>query len=47
MLDFVHDNDLPSLYNLAWAFAYPSIYEGFGLPALEAHGLRHASCHSQ
>jgi glycosyltransferase involved in cell wall biosynthesis len=24
------------LYNLAWAFAYPSIYEGFGLPALEA-----------
>jgi glycosyltransferase involved in cell wall biosynthesis len=24
------------LYNLAWAFAYPSIYEGFGFPALEA-----------
>jgi len=24
------------LYNLACAFAYPSIYEGFGLPALEA-----------
>lgn len=36
MLDFVHDNDLPPLYNLACAFAYPSIYEGFGLPALEA-----------
>jgi glycosyltransferase involved in cell wall biosynthesis len=36
LLDFVHDNDLPSLYNLACAFAYPSIYEGFGLPALEA-----------
>lgn len=36
ILDFVDDNDLPSLYNLAWAFAYPSIYEGFGLPALEA-----------
>lgn len=36
MLDFVDDNDLPALYNLAWAFLYPSIYEGFGLPALEA-----------
>jgi glycosyltransferase involved in cell wall biosynthesis len=36
VIDFVHDNDLPSLYNLAWALAYPSIYEGFGLPALEA-----------
>jgi len=36
MLDFVDDNDLPALYNLAWVFAYPSIYEGFGLPALEA-----------
>jgi glycosyltransferase involved in cell wall biosynthesis len=36
ILDFVDDNDLPALYNLAWAFAYPSIYEGFGLPALEA-----------
>ncbi len=36
VLDFVDDNDLPALYNLAWAFAYPSVYEGFGLPALEA-----------
>jgi glycosyltransferase involved in cell wall biosynthesis len=36
VLDFVDDKDLPALYNLAWAFAYPSIYEGFGLPALEA-----------
>ncbi len=36
LLDFVDDNDLPALYNLAWAFVYPSIYEGFGLPALEA-----------
>lgn len=35
-LDFVDDRDLPALYNLAWAFVYPSIYEGFGLPALEA-----------
>lgn len=36
LLDFVDDKDLPALYNLAWAFTYPSIYEGFGLPALEA-----------
>ena len=36
LLDYVDDNDLPALYNLAWVFTYPSIYEGFGLPALEA-----------
>lgn len=35
-LDFVHDKDLVLLYNVAEAFAYPSIYEGFGLPAAEA-----------
>lgn len=35
-IDFIDDNDLPALYNLAWAFVYPSIYEGFGLPPLEA-----------
>jgi len=35
-VDFIDDNDLPALYNLAWAFVYPSIYEGFGLPPLEA-----------
>lgn len=28
--------DLPILYNLADLFVYPSIYEGFGLPVLEA-----------
>jgi len=36
VLDYVHDKALPSLYNRAWAFVYPSIYEGFGFPALEA-----------
>lgn len=34
--DFVDDADLPALYNLARVFVYPSLYEGFGLPALEA-----------
>jgi glycosyltransferase involved in cell wall biosynthesis len=33
---FVADNDLPALYSGALALAYVSIYEGFGLPALEA-----------
>jgi glycosyltransferase involved in cell wall biosynthesis len=35
-LDFVDDADLPALYNLASAFVYPSLYEGFGLPVAEA-----------
>ena len=34
--DFVADDDLPALYNAASLFVYPSLYEGFGLPALEA-----------
>lgn len=33
---FVPDADLPALYSEAAAFAYPSLYEGFGLPLLEA-----------
>jgi glycosyltransferase involved in cell wall biosynthesis len=33
---FVADDDLPALYNLAEIFAFPTWYEGFGLPALEA-----------
>jgi glycosyltransferase involved in cell wall biosynthesis len=35
-VDFVYDDDLPLLYNTAAMFAYPSVYEGFGLPAAEA-----------
>ena len=32
----VPDEDLPALYSLAEVFAFPSLYEGFGLPVLEA-----------
>lgn len=32
----VPDDELPMWYNIASIFAYPSLYEGFGLPALEA-----------
>jgi glycosyltransferase involved in cell wall biosynthesis len=35
-LGYVTDVDLACLYNLATLFAYPSLYEGFGLPPLEA-----------
>lgn len=35
-LGFAADADLPALYNLAELVAYPSLYEGFGIPPLEA-----------
>ena len=35
-LGYVPDDDLPALYSAAAVFAYPSLYEGFGLPVLEA-----------
>lgn len=35
-LGFVDDADLPTLYSDAALFAMPSIYEGFGIPILEA-----------
>jgi glycosyltransferase involved in cell wall biosynthesis len=33
---FVEDEHLPELYRGALLFVYPSLYEGFGLPVLEA-----------
>jgi glycosyltransferase involved in cell wall biosynthesis len=33
---YVSDEDLPALYSGALAVVYPSLYEGFGLPPLEA-----------
>ena len=33
---YIQDEHLPLLYNLADVFVYPSLYEGFGLPCLEA-----------
>lgn len=35
-LGYVAENELPLLYAGAYAFAFPSLYEGFGLPVLEA-----------
>ena len=35
-LGAVPEADLPALYSAATAFVFPSLYEGFGLPVLEA-----------
>jgi len=35
-VDNVHFDDLPAIYQAAKLFVYPSRYEGFGLPILEA-----------
>ena len=36
MPGYIADADLPALYSMAATFVYPSLYEGFGLPVLEA-----------
>ncbi len=33
---FPDDETLAGLYRRAWVFAYPSVYEGFGIPYIEA-----------
>ena len=33
---FIEQSDLPALYSLADLFVFPSLYEGFGIPPLEA-----------
>lgn len=36
LIGFVDENDLAAIYSLADLFVYPSLYEGFGMPPLEA-----------
>jgi glycosyltransferase involved in cell wall biosynthesis len=36
LTDYLHDEDLRALYASCRIFIYPSLYEGFGLPPLEA-----------
>ncbi len=40
LVGFIPEGDLPAFYQAATVFAYPSLYEGFGLPVLEAMASR-------
>lgn len=39
-LGFVSEDELKALYQVALAYAFPSLWEGFGLPVLEAYAMR-------
>ncbi len=39
ILGFVPQEDLPALYRGAKLFVFPSLYEGFGMPVLEAMSM--------
>jgi glycosyltransferase involved in cell wall biosynthesis len=39
MAPFVSEEDMPRLYMRAAAVLYPTLYEGFGLPVIEAHAV--------
>ena len=39
LLPFVPEDEMPRLYQNAVAVLYPTLYEGFGLPALEAQAV--------
>lgn len=41
-MGYVDEDDLPSLYYHCYAFIYPSLYEGFGLQAVEAMKMKKA-----
>ncbi len=34
--DYVEDEDMPAMYTMADAFIFPTLYEGFGIPIIEA-----------
>ena len=36
LLGFIEQEDVPALYKNCLYFVYPSLYEGFGMPVLEA-----------
>lgn len=38
-IGYIEAEDKPALYKLASVFAYPSLYEGFGFPVLEAMAI--------